>query len=608
MPNARSPALTWKLPTRLDAAGLRLRVWAHVTLRALRDLRTTRVARHGPASRLADAPVVAEHRSPLWLDGRTDEFLLVAGKVENLRIARSAFDGVVVPAGTVFSFWKQLGRPTRGRGFVEGREIRTGCVVPVIAGGLCQLSNALATCAAQAGMTLVERHAHTARIEQGPPVDGHVDATVSWNYVDLRIAAPFDWRLEVEMSGDELIVRVRAQRAPAPARPARAFALLAQKTTTPPARGCLTCDETRCYRHLGTRPAATTGTTAVLVDAWTPEFAAWLRDHAGTAAWFTPWLRRARRVAGAWTPAPASTHTVARLASWWRTWLLRRHAGEGGRRQAALLRGQQAIARSFARGLEPGHTHLVVDQGLLVPLALLGVLHGRTYDVLMRALPADELQHRLDGAARRWPDAASLRDFRVDASHAATELRALRGARRMVTPHAEVARHLQTLAPGRVDLVAWAMPMPMRHVEHAMRHSPSTPPLVAFPASALARKGACELAAALRLLGWRLLVLGTPSSDADLWHGIAVEHAGYRDATWLNRADVVALPAHVEHSPRALLLALAHGLPVVATPACGLPASDLVHPVEPGDVGALIDALVAAHASRRRPEEILTAS
>jgi len=156
----------WTMPTRLGAAWLRLRVWRLVALRAWRDLRAARVERHRAGDALADAGVVAERRSALWRDGREDEFRLVAGKVENLRVARRAFDGVVVPAGAVFSFWRQLGRPTRGRGFVEGREIRAGCVVPVIAGGLCQLSNALAACALECGMTLVERHAHTARIER----------------------------------------------------------------------------------------------------------------------------------------------------------------------------------------------------------------------------------------------------------------------------------------------------------------------------------------------------------------------------------------------------------------------------------------------------------
>ena len=601
MPDATTATPPWKVPTRLAAASLRLRVWGHVAIRAWRELRAARVERHRAASSLIGASVIAEHRSPLWRDGRDEEFALVAGKVENLRIARRAFDGVVVPAGAVFSFWKQLGRPTRSGGFVEGREIRAGCVVPVVAGGLCQLSNALAACAVECGMTLVERHGHTARIEHDA-ASGTIDATVFWNYVDLRIVAPFDWRLEVEMTGDALVVRVRAAHAHGRANAVRSIPLVAEKAAAPLARGCLTCDETACYRHPGEARAPATGTTAVLVDAWTPEFARWLQAHAADAEWFTPWLRRARRVAGAWTPA--RSHAVAVWASWRRTWLLRRRAGEGGGRQAAAMRGQRWLAEAYARRLEPRHTHLIVDQALLLPLARTGALQGRTYDVLMHGLPNLEVQRCLDVAARRWPAAASLRDFRVQPADGEAELRALRAARRLVTPHADVARHLRGHRGAAVDEIPWHLPA--RLPGRAARRAPSMPPVVAFPASALARKGALEMAEAMRHLGWRLLVLGTPSTDAGLWRGIAVEHVGYRDPAWLDRADVVALPAHVEHSPRALLLAVAHGLPVVATACCGLPASPGVHTLADDDVASLVAALETAVAARA--EESLTAS
>jgi len=601
MPDATTAAPPWKVPTRLAAAWLRLRVWGHVAIRGWHELRAARVERHRAAAALVGASVIAEHRSPLWRDGRDEEFALVAGKVENLRIARRAFDGVVVPAGAVFSFWKQLGRPRRSRGFVEGREIRAGCVVPVVAGGLCQLSNALAACAAECGMTLVERHGHSARIEQHA-TSGAIDATVFWNYVDLRIVAPFDWRLEVEMTGDALVVRMRGACAPGRAGAARSIPLVVEKTAAPLARGCLTCDETACYRHPGDAKAVATGTTAVLVDAWTPEFARHLQAHAGAADWFTPWLRRARRVCGAW--APVRPHTVAVWASWRRTWLLRRRAGEGGGRQQATMRGQRWLAEAYARRLAPHHTHLIIDQALLLPLAQAGVLQGRTYDVLMHALPNLEVQRRLDVAAQRWPADSSLRDFRAHPADGEAELRALRAAGRVVTPHADVARHLRGSRDVAVVEIPWHLPA--RLPGRAARRAPSTPPVVVFPASALARKGAPEMAAAMRHLGWRLLVLGTPSTDAGLWRGIAVEHVGYRDLAWLDRADVVALPAHVEHSPRALLLAIAHGLPVVAAACCGLPAAPGVQALVDNDVAGLIAALEKAVAARA--EESLTAS
>ncbi len=598
MPDASPPTLpSWTVPTRLGAAWFRFRAFAHVLRRAVADRVTSPVTRHRTASALQSMSVIAEHRSPLWADGRAEEFALVAGKVENLRVARRAFDGIEVDANAVFSFWKQLGRPTRGRGFVAGREIRAGCVVPVVAGGLCQLSNAIVRCAVDAGMTLVERHGHSARVEQSH--DGaQIDATVFWNYVDLRLAAPFDWRLEVTLTADELVVRVRAAREPAQA--SRTIAIAGARTPLPAARGCLTCDETRCFRHPGLAHAPAAGATAVLVDAWTPEFARHLATHVSQADWFLPWVRAARRIDGAWTPPPGGTHTIAHRASWRRTWWLRRAAGEGGGRQAAVMRGQQALAQSFARRLAPHHTHLVVDQGLLLPLARLGALQGRTVDVLMPALPIAELQRRLDDAASRTPAAESLRDFRAPSTDADIEAAALRAATGFATPHRAVAEHLRAHFPGRVDELPWT-PAPATAARPTERARQETP-LVAFPASALARKGAPELAAALRHLGWRVLVLGAPSDDAALWHGIDVEHARLRDDEWLQRADVVALPAWIEHAPRALLRALAHGLPVVASRACGLPSAQHLHEIDAGDVVALVHALRRA----MRTEETLT--
>jgi len=582
------------MPTRAGAAWLRARVLGHVVRRALIDRFSVPVPRHPAQATQAGWPVVAERRTPLWQDGRVDEFVLVAGKVQNLRVARAAFDGIVVPAGAPLSFWRQLGRPTRGRGFVQGREIRAGCVVPVVAGGLCQLSNALARCALDAGLTLLERHGHTARVEQAGPEAWEIDATVSWNYVDLRLAAPFDWQLEVELTADELVVRVRAARgtvsAAATARPA--IPLAPQRAPTPVARSCLTCDETRCHRHPGAPAPAVRGRTAVLVDAWSPEFAQHLRGR--DADWFVPWLRPARRASGAWLPPGVAAHAVARVASWRRTWWLRRASGEGSGRQLALMRGQRALAVAFARALQPHHTHLMVDQGLLLPLERLGALQGRRYEVLMGGLPIDELQRRLDAACARWPRSASLHDYRAPSSDGDAQARALRRASALVTAHADVAAHLRAWSPVPVIELAWTTPPT---AQRAPRAVPSTP-LVVLPASALARKGAHELAEALRELRWRLRVLGTPSPDATLWQGIEVEHAGWRDASWLQRADVVALPAWVEHAPRALLLARAHGLPVVATRACGLPASAGVREVEPGDVAALVAALRRAVAEQ----------
>jgi glycosyltransferase involved in cell wall biosynthesis len=64
-------------------------------------------------------------------------------------------------------------------------------------------------------------------------------------------------------------------------------------------------------------------------------------------------------------------------------------------------------------------------------------------------------------------------------------------------------------------------------------------------------------------------------------------------SNWLDGAAAVVLPAFVEHRPRRLLAALAAGVPVIATPQCGLGDLPGVIEVPAGDGEALMSALQA---------------
>jgi hypothetical protein len=596
-PHQLTPAVIWQLPNRRTALWFWLRASIHIARRAIENCLDPRVKRFVRSSELANAPIIAESRSKLWTDGRSDEFALIAGKVENLRRARRAFDGIVLPAGSMLSFWQQLGRTSRLRGFVEGREIRSGCVVPTLGGGICQLTNALATCAHQAQMRFVERHSHTARIQNQSTSERSrlIDATVFWNYIDLRFDTSFDVRIEVEITADELIVRFRAaQLINAVQKPRHRAATIVLKaisadTSSPPiARGCTTCAEAECFRHRGVNPLRSNEKTAVLLNTWTPEFANYLSQTATYAEWYAPWLRKKRRIAGSWMQSNPRTKTTACIAAIGKMLLLRKKTGEGGARQSAVMQGDQWVANALASKLKPHHTHLLIDQTLLVHLAKSGVLDGRHYDVLVHSFPANELQARLDRAAQHQPDAASLVDFRVNDAHGVIELRALLGARMLVTPHAAVADYLKNIGAKSVHVVPWQVPNATMRIRMQTQNQT---PIAVFPASALARKGAYELAHAMRALGWQIWVMGAASSDPTLWYGVSVKHVGYHNREWLSVADVVVLPAYVEHSPRILLRAFAHGIPVVTTAACGLPASMCAAIVGEGDTSDLISAL-----------------
>jgi glycosyltransferase involved in cell wall biosynthesis len=60
----------------------------------------------------------------------------------------------------------------------------------------------------------------------------------------------------------------------------------------------------------------------------------------------------------------------------------------------------------------------------------------------------------------------------------------------------------------------------------------------------------------------------------------------------------VVLPAFVENRPRQLLEALAGGVPVVATPACGLGPAEGLTLVPAGDAAALREAVEGVLAAR----------
>ena len=78
-------------------------------------------------------------------------------------------------------------------------------------------------------------------------------------------------------------------------------------------------------------------------------------------------------------------------------------------------------------------------------------------------------------------------------------------------------------------------------------------------------------------------VAGRPLEGADFWRGLHVSEGTACPA----RPDLFVLPAHVEHQPRALLAALARGIPVIASSACGLGELPGVVTVPPGDPQAL---------------------
>ena len=503
--------------------------------------------------------------------------MLQAGKVQNLRRAAACLNGLAISRGEVFSFWLQVPRPTRGRGFAGGRELREGCLVPSIGGGLCQLSNSLYEVALAAGCEIVERHPHSRQVPGSMAAAGR-DATVFWNYVDLRFRPLTDCRLEVSLTQQELIVRLHASElaftaSGKPSRPGNHF------VPAPSADSCETCGITSCFRH-PERPDdfAGVGLTAWLVDAWWPEFDLYLRQHRGARDWLFLPLASSRFHVGnyRWDTQRFAQVRQAPLETWRRSLTCRRLAAQGAERQRTLLRFDRELAERYARTIPAAALHLVISQTLLPHLWQAGVLGGRTYDVFMTRLPISALEETLDRAALRHPHSLTLADFRAPADLMSAEADALAEARHWITPHSAIAR----LAGERAMKLPWQIPPSVPAAIH-----PGSDLL--FPASTLARKGAFELAEAARALGLRVQLGGPVLERGACWEGVKTIPA----AAHGSGVGAIVLPAWVEHQPRRLLQAVAAGLPVVASEECGLADVPGVITVPAGDPALLAEAL-----------------
>jgi glycosyltransferase involved in cell wall biosynthesis len=204
----------------------------------------------------------------------------------------------------------------------------------------------------------------------------------------------------------------------------------------------------------------------------------------------------------------------------------------------------------------------------------------------MTALPMGELQRRLDRAAARRPESKTLGDFRADPALVAAEAAALERARKIVTAHADIA----ALFPMKAVQLDWIVPAASRSVVTFSGRPRGTKPRVVFPAATLGRKGAYELRDALAGLDVVLVLAGAEHEGADFWRGIEIERRKPGPGL-LAGASAVVLPALVEHNPRALLRAVAAGVPVIASRECGIPRRPGVATVPAGDAAALRAAL-----------------
>lgn len=521
---------------------------------------------------LKSQPIISVSESNLWnIDDNEQNWILTAGKVQNLRLAARRLNGIEVDANTPFSFWKHIGNPNIGQGYVIGREIREGCIVPTIAGGLCQLSNALYDAALKANFEIIERHRHT-KVIKGSLAEQDRDATVKWNYVDLRFKSNNSFRIEIDITTDKLIVKFRSIEKNSSAVDGNSKVFLQSSKLN----DCYSCGNFECFKH----PDRTSIkqeraiTTFILDDKWS-EYDNYIKTISTDKDFFIVPLFKSKFIKTNrydWTIKNSKNVKTTSFVAIQRAFQLRFASKTKNNIFSLLLRLDKKVAKAATDLIPIESTHLVISQNLLPFIWEQGVLGGRTFDILMNRLPMEKLHQRLDIAHKQFPESKTLNDFRASQALIDLENIALTKARHIITPHKEIA----DIFNNKSIKLDWTLP--------TVEAKQITGDKILFPASALGRKGAYEIKQLAKELNLSIVLTGQATEDKNFWNGVTTEFAGSNP---FDNVRLVVYPTYVEHQPRLLMKALAIGIPVITTTACGLLPTDNLTIIPIGDYETL---------------------
>jgi vancomycin resistance protein YoaR len=111
----------------------------------------------------------------------------IASRIYNVALASSRINGVLVAPNETFSFASAIGDISKYTGYKEAYIIQNGKTILGDGGGVCQVSTTLFRAVMNAGLPIIERHAHAYRVgyyEQGSGPG--LDATVFVPSVDFK--------------------------------------------------------------------------------------------------------------------------------------------------------------------------------------------------------------------------------------------------------------------------------------------------------------------------------------------------------------------------------------------------------------------------------------
>ncbi len=144
---------------------------------------------------------IFSHRTPILRKLKDVDMWLQYNKAENLKIAISMIDGIVIRPGETFSYWKLIGKPTKAKGYKKGMILHYGEFISGIGGGLCQLSNMIYWMILHTPLSVVERYRHSFDVfpDSNRTQPFGSGATCVYNYRDLSIENNTDESYQINL-------------------------------------------------------------------------------------------------------------------------------------------------------------------------------------------------------------------------------------------------------------------------------------------------------------------------------------------------------------------------------------------------------------------------
>ncbi len=110
-----------------------------------------------------------------------------AGRIKNINVGMSRYNGVLIKPGEIFSFNDHLGPVDGQHGFVQELVIKAEGTVPDYGGGLCQVSSTAYQAALFAGFPIVERTNHSYAVSYYAQILGYgLDGTIYPGVHDVK--------------------------------------------------------------------------------------------------------------------------------------------------------------------------------------------------------------------------------------------------------------------------------------------------------------------------------------------------------------------------------------------------------------------------------------